>query len=331
MSESTQIKGSNRTNTFKRDNLFQTSMKVLLYYQFTDISNPVELTEEMRVFCTKHNLKGRILISKDGINGTVGGEDSDCEAYKVWMHNQPAFKDCWFKEHSVTENLFPRLQIRHRKELVTLRVPVHPKDGGATHIDPEDLNKLVKEHGEDVVFFDARNEIESRIGRFKNAICPNIETFRDVPKAIDDNKQNLKGKKIVMYCTGGIRCETASVLMKEAIPDAEVFQVNGGIYNYCQQPNNDLWEGTCYVFDDRSQVGWNKQGEVVEAQDLDDDMIISTCEYCGCKTSRLVNDERYLERVARVCCEECDTKQDISRMRTKAERQEIFQQQKKNA
>jgi UPF0176 protein len=295
-------------------------MKVLLYYQFTDIAKPEELVEEMRHFCVKHELRGRILISKDGINGTVDGSNESCDAYKEYMHSKPEFKDLWFKEHNAKVELFPRLQIRYRPELVTLRVPVHPKDGAGKHLEPNEVNQLVKEYGDNVVFFDARNEIESRIGRFKNAICPPIETFRDVPKAIEDNKSQLKGKKVIMYCTGGIRCETASVLMKEAVPDAQVFQINGGIYNYGQQPQNDLWEGSCYVFDDRNGVGWTPKGEVIDAANIPESNIISHCEYCRVKSTRVVNDERHLERFARVVCEKCDLEHDISRMRTKNER-----------
>ena len=299
-------------------------MQVLLFYKFVDIANPQDLVEQTKEFCREHNLKGRVLITNDGINGTVAGENS--EKYKLWMHAKPEFTDLWFKEQTLEHNPFPRMQVRFRTELVTLRLPIHPKDGAGEHIDPTQVNELAKDNN--TVFFDARNEIESRIGKFKNAICPNIETFRDLPNAIEKHKEELKGKNIIMYCTGGIRCETASVLMKEAIPDANVYQVNGGIYNYCQSANNKLWEGTCYVFDDRMQVGWDETGAVISADELPDEQIISRCEFCLKKTSRVINDERYLHRVERVCCKECDLRNDISRIRTKEERAVIIAKSK---
>jgi UPF0176 protein len=298
-------------------------MNVLLFYKFVNIENPTQLVEAMKEFCQKQQLKGRVIITKDGINGTVGGQNADTQKYKEWMQQKKEFADMWFKEHDITHNPFPRMQIRERQELVTIRIPLDPKTQQAgKHIDPQDVNELAQDPN--TIFFDARNEIESRIGKFKNAICPNMKTFRDLPQAIEQNKDNLKGKKIIMYCTGGIRCETGSILMKQMIPDAEVYQINGGIYNYCQNPQNDLWEGTCYVFDDRLQVGWDKDGNRVDATELPQDKIISHCEFCGKKECRVVNDERYLERVERVCCTDCDTKNDISRMRTKEERAQML-------
>jgi UPF0176 protein len=300
-------------------------MNVLLFYKFVDIENPTHLVETMKVFCQRHNLKGRVIITKDGINGTVGGDKKDTDSYKEWMQQKPEFKDVWFKEHTVSHNPFPRMQIRERQELVTIRIPLDPKTQQAgKHVDPNDVNELAKDPN--TIFFDARNEIESRIGKFKNAICPNMKTFRDLPKAIEAHKEELRGKKIIMYCTGGIRCETGSILMKQLVPDAQVYQINGGIYNYCQNPQNDLWEGTCYVFDDRLQVGWDKDGNRVDATELSEDKIISFCEFCGKKECRVVNDERYLERVERVCCADCDKRLDISRMRTKEERAQMLKQ-----
>lgn len=301
------------------------TLKVLLYYHFAPVSDVQQFVDATRAFCKVHNLKGRILISPDGINGTCAGEEKDVEAYKAWMHMMPGFEKLWFKEQDIEKQIFPRLTVRNRKELVTLRTHADHFNG-SRHLEPHEINKLVAEEGDNVVFFDARNEIESRIGKFKGAICPPIETFKDLPKVLPQYADKLKGKKVVMYCTGGIRCETATDLMRKAVPDAEVYQVNGGIYNYCGQPKNDLWEGSCYVFDDRMQVAWDGTGKVIDASELPEDKIPSHCEFCDCKTTRVVNDERHLERVSRVCCEACDKKNDISRMRTKHERARMFAQ-----
>lgn len=295
-------------------------MKVILYYHFAKVANPQELVDKTRAFCQEKQLLGRILISEQGINGTLGGSDLAIDAYKKWFSEQPGFEKVWFKEQQVDHNPFPKLAVRKRKELVTLRRNVDPKDGGK-HISPAQVNELAKQ--DNVVFFDARNEIESRVGKFHNAICPDIKTFRELPKALEKYKEELKGKKVIMYCTGGIRCETASVLMKE-LPVDDVYQIDGGIYNYCTQYPDGLFEGACYVFDDRMQIGFGKQAATLDEEKLSKDKLISECEFCGDKCARVVNDERYLQRVQRVCCKECDKKNDISRLRTKEERKAMM-------
>ncbi len=296
---------------------------VLLYYKFVPINNPQELVEQMRSFCQKQNLLGRIIIAKQGINGTVSGTPNDIRAYKEYMYAKPEFSDIWFKEQEFDENPFPKLKIRHRKELCTLRAgDLDPKDGG-THLEPSQVNELVKKHGDDVVFFDARNTYESKIGKFENAICPDIQTFYELPDKIPQYLESLKNKKVIMYCTGGVRCETASVLFKKA-GITDVYQINGGIYNYCTQYPDGLFKGACFVFDDRMEISWDENGKPILVSEMKEDAIISHCEFCNVKTARVVNDERYLERVATVCCEACDLKLDISRMRTKQERKEML-------
>ncbi len=296
-------------------------LRVLLYYKYAPIDNPEKFCEDLRTFCKAHNLLGRILIASEGINGTCAGAPDDIDAFKEYMHKQRGFEDLWFKEQQIDHQPFPRLAIRVRPELVTLRVdnidPQDPKKIGK-HLQPSEVNDLVKEKPNDVVFFDARNEIESRIGKFKGAVTPNIKTFRDLPNILPKYKKVLKDKHVIMYCTGGIRCEKASALLKKE-GFKNVYQINGGIYNYCQQYPNGLFEGTCFVFDDRMQIGWGNDNAVKLEEEMPKDRIISHCEYCDAKTARVVNDERYLDRVLRVCCDACDKAHDISRPRTKPE------------
>lgn len=294
-------------------------MKVLLFYKFAKIKDPQKLCDEMKIFCKARELLGRILISDIGINGTCAGNDVDIEMYKKYMKEKKEFKDIWFKEQTIDSQPFPKLSIRVRQELVTLRVPGITADNGGKHLEPSEVNDLVKKYGKDVIFFDTRNEIESRIGKFKDAVAPNIKTFRELPELLPQYA-HLKDKHIITYCTGGIRCELATVLFKKA-GFKNVYQINGGIYNYCQQYPNGLFEGTCFVFDDRMQIGWGNDHAVKLEQEMPKERIISNCEFCNCKTARVVNDERHLNRVLRVCCESCDKKMDISRIRTPEERQ----------
>ncbi|HLP79504.1 MAG TPA: rhodanese-related sulfurtransferase [Acidobacteriota bacterium] len=297
-------------------------MKVLLFYKFVKIKDPQKLCDEMKVFCKARNLLGRILLADMGINGTCAGADEDIAAYKKYMHEKKEFKDIWFKEQSIEQQPFPRMSIRVRPELVTLRIPdLHPSAGGK-HLEPSQVHDLINKFGKDVVFLDTRNEIESRIGKFKDAVTPNIKTFRDLPAALPA-LENLKDKHVVTYCTGGIRCEVATALLKKE-GFKNVYQINGGIYNYCQQYPNGLFEGTCFVFDDRMQIGWGNDAAVKLEEEMPTDKIISSCEFCGKKTARVVNDERVLDRVLRVCCKECDKKLDLSRLRTPQERETLF-------
>jgi UPF0176 protein len=308
------------STTFKNPFSHHISMqKVILFYKFAKVDKPVEFVEEQRGFCQAHNLLGRIIISGEGINATLAGDAADIEAYKTMMHAIPAFKDTWFKEQEIAHKPFPRLQCRYREELVTLRAGDLPIEQGGAHLSPSQVNEMANDP--DVVFLDARNEIESRIGKFKDAITPNIKTFRDFPTVVEDLK-GLKDKKIITYCTGGIRCEKATVLLKNA-GFKNVYQIDGGIYNYCQQFPNGHFQGTCFVFDDRMQIGWGNDKAVKLEQEVPLDKVISHCEFCQIKTPRVVNDERILERKLIVCCTDCDTKLDISRLRTTQERVKI--------
>ena len=308
-------------------------MRVLLFYKYASIANTQKFCEDLRLFCKSHNLLGRVLIASEGINGTCAGKPDDTEAFKKYMRSQSGFEDIWFKEQSIDHQPFPRLAIRVRPELVTLRQKKLDPHKGGKHLEPKEVNELVAQKPNDVVFFDARNEIESRIGKFQNAITPNIRTFRDLPnilpKILSQNKK-LKDKHVIMYCTGGIRCEKASALLKKE-GFKHVYQINGGIYNYCQQYPNGLFEGTCFVFDDRMQIGWGNDNAVKLEEEMPKEKIISRCEYCDTKTARVINDERFLERTLRVCCVACDKAHDISRMRTKPEHDAMIAAAKKSA
>ena len=225
--------------------------KILLYYKFVPLADPEAIRLWQRALCEQHNLTGRILISKHGINGTVGGDIEDLKAYVKATKGYEPFKKTQFKWSDGGRENFPKLSIRVRDEIVTFGVPDEIKVddggivGGGTHLKPEQVHKLVEERGKDVVFFDGRNAYEAAVGRFKDAVVPETRTTRDFLKELEGDKYaDIKDKPVVTYCTGGVRCEVLSSLMKNR-GFKEVYQMDGGIVKYGEKYKDDgLWEGS---------------------------------------------------------------------------------------
>jgi UPF0176 protein len=272
-------------------------LKVLLYYKYVPVADPNELRNSQFELCQKLSLKGRILIAEEGLNGTVCGTFEDCEEYKRVTLSDPRFADMEFKESEAEEQVFPKLRVVVRDEIVTLGVgrEVSAEDR-AEYISPEELNALMHS-GEEYYLLDARNNYESMVGKFHNAITPNIDNFRDFPTALEQLAE-LKNKKIVTYCTGGVRCEKASALMKK-MGFEDVKQLHGGIVTYGNEFPDDGWEGKCYVFDKRIALDVNSP---------DKEVIVSTCHHCGQKSARVINCSNVLCNIQMICCEECDAK-----------------------
>ncbi len=299
------------------------SYQVLLYYKFHPIENPSQFTKEHKEFCEKRNLVGRILIGAEGINGTCTGLPKDIEAYKDYVHSLKGFEDMWFKEHIVSELPLKNLRIKCRKEIVSLGAEV---DMGKTaeYLSPEEFHSMVELsfHDDSIVILDGRNQIEARIGKFRNAVVPQVRFFRELKDEIKkENYVPLKEKKILMYCTGGIRCEKASAMLKEE-GFKDVYQLHGGIYNYLKTYPNGYFDGTCFVFDDRMQVVFKEGGEVINGSAAPEEKIISHCDFCQSKSNRVVNDERKERRFLVICCDECDRQHDVSRIRYGKERKD---------
>lgn len=259
--------------------------KILLYYKFVSLSDAESVKLWQKTLCEKLQLRGRILISSHGINGTVGGEVADLKTYVKEMKIHSAFKDTTFKWSEGSRDDFPRISVRVRDEIVAFDATnelIVDKNGvvnGGTHLNPKEFHSLVEKRGDDVVFFDGRNSYEAAIGKFKNAVVPDIETSRDFIKEIESGKyESLKDKAVVTYCTGGIRCEILSSLMKNR-GFKEVYQLDGGIVKYGEAYKDDgLWEGSLVVFDDRKKVEFSDSAKV-----------IGTCTRCKGKTSNYEN------------------------------------------
>ena len=259
--------------------------KILLYYKFTPIKDTLTLKLWQKTLTDNLHLQGRILISPHGLNGTVGGELEDLKAYIKETKQFPGFKDIVFKWSDGGRDNFPRMSVKVRDEIVAfdaadeLRIDEHGVVGGGKHLKPKQVNELVEKRGDDVIFFDGRNAHEAAIGKFKNAVVPNTHTSRDFIKELESGKyDDLKDKPIVTYCTGGIRCEVLSSLMKNR-GFQEVYQVEGGIVKYGEAYGDDgLWEGSLRVFDDRMTVDFSDHAKV-----------IGECTHCKNNTSNYEN------------------------------------------
>jgi UPF0176 protein len=260
--------------------------KILLYYKFTPIADPEAVKLWQKTLCESRNLRGRILVSAQGINGTVGGDMDDLKAYIKATKQYPGFKGIVFKWSDGGREDFPRLSVKSRRELVGFKnsdnefmVDENGVVGGGQHIKPEQVHELVEKYGDDVVFFDGRNEHEAKIGKFKNAVVPNTNTSRDFIAELESDKyDDIKDKKIITYCTGGIRCEVISAMMKKRGFN-EVYQIDGGIVKYGEAYGDDgLWEGSLRVFDDRMTIDFSDHAKT-----------IGECSHCGTKTSNFEN------------------------------------------
>ena len=259
--------------------------KILLYYKFTPVADPEALRLWQKALCEKLALKGRVLISKHGLNGTVGGELDNLKTYVKATREYAPFKDIVFKWSDGSGNDFPRLSVKVRDEIVSfgvpdeIRVDEHGVVGGGKHLKPQQVHDLVAERGDDVVFFDGRNAYEAQIGKFKNALVPDVQTSKDFIKELDSDKYDaIKDKPVVTYCTGGIRCEILSTIMKNR-GFKEVYQMDGGIVKYGEAfGDKGLWEGSLYVFDDRMDMTFSDKA-----------VDIGTCVHCNSKTSNYEN------------------------------------------
>jgi UPF0176 protein len=259
--------------------------KILLYYKFTPIADPEAIRLWQHTLCESLGLKGRILISSHGINGTVGGPLDAVKTYRRRTREFPAFKDIDFKWSEGTGDDFPRLRVRVRDEIVTFGRPDEIKVnedgiiGGGQHLKPEEVNNLVESRRDDVVFFDGRNAFEAGIGRFRGAVVPLTETTPDFVAEIESGKyDHLKDKAVITYCTGGVRCEVLSALMKNRGFN-EVYQIDGGIVRYTDKyGDRSLWEGSLYVFDNRLKIDFSP-----------DPVVLGNCEHCGTSTNRFHN------------------------------------------
>jgi len=242
-------------------------MKNILFYKYIDIKNPNIFREKQHELCKELDLLGTILIAKEGINGCLSGTEKNTKKYMDLLHKDPKFFDIEFKTTKTNKHNFKRLSVRIRGEIVASRLKVDLKNA-APYIEPKELKEFLDSH-EDSILLDVRNKYEYKIGKFKNTKTLSLDTFRQLPNKINQLK-NFKNKKIIIYCTGGIRCEKASAFLKEN-GFKDVYQLHGGILAYGNEIGNNYWQGKCFVFDTRGAI---------EIDPHNQSKIISPCTLC---------------------------------------------------
>lgn len=259
------------------------------FYKYVKIENPAEVQKQQIDLCNSLNLKGRILLGEEGINGCVAGTKENVEAYKAEFVKNALFNDVIFKDTLSEKQAYRKLFVRIREEIVNSGLNVDLRNT-AEFVTPEQLKEML-DANEDLVLVDMRNDYESSIGKFRNAVQMPIRNFRDLPDAVDVLKE-FKDKKIVTYCTGGIRCEKASAFLKENGFN-DVQQLKGGILDYGNKFPDTYWEGKCFVFDDRLAISFNtKKEDLTKCKWCDSDGNYVNCHNIAC-------DKLFL------CCEEC--------------------------
>ncbi|MDV6033625.1 MAG: rhodanese-related sulfurtransferase [Phycisphaera sp. RhM] len=287
---------------------------VAALYRFVALPQFQDLRSSIETVLVEHNVKGSLLLATEGINGTIAGSRAGIDAVLDHLRSIPEFADLDVKESRCSEQPFRRSRVRLKREIVTMGVEgIDPKESVGTYVDPRDWNDLISDP--EVVLIDTRNEYEIAIGSFEGAQNPHTESFREFPEFVDQQLDPSKQKKVAMYCTGGIRCEKSTALLKQK-GFQEVYHLRGGILKYLETvpPEESKWNGDCFVFDQRVSVGHGlAEGEHV------------MCFACGWPVSR--EDQQHPDFQAGVHCPNCVNEISEERKRRFAERQAMWEKQ----
>jgi UPF0176 protein len=288
---------------------------VATFYKFFKVDDLVALQDQLYSICNKDNVMGTILIANEGVNGTISAKPREIEKTLISIQKDDRFSEIEIKYSSTNKQPFHKMRVRLKKEIVTIGLPkINPNKTVGTYVKPEEWNDIISDP--DVILIDTRNKFEIKIGSFKNALDPRTTSFRDFPEWVKKFKQDKTNtnKKIAMYCTGGIRCEKASSLMKEEGFN-EVYHLQGGILKYLEQVEKEksLWEGECFVFDDRVCLTENLE--------------VGSYKMCfACRmpiTEDELNDDRYEEGVSCLYCYDKTTKDKKERFESRQKQIEL--------
>lgn len=267
---------------------------VLAYYHFFKIENPVEEVIRHKEFLAARDASCRIYISENGINGQLSARKDHAQQYMDWMHTRPEFANIVFKKHEHHENVFPRMAVKYRKKLVAIDEEINLEDA-AEHISPEQWQALIESKKKPLVL-DIRNDYEWQLGHFEGSECPPCTTFRDFSNYADQLKTRVDPTTtpVMMCCTGGIRCELfSSVLKKRGFK--QVFQLDGGIINYGLQKGSKHWLGKLFVFDDRLAVPLSEDNKTV----------VGKCHHCQQPNDIYYNCANMDCNELFLCCQTC--------------------------
>jgi len=251
---------------------------ILLYYCYAQIDDFEEYREAHHLFCVENNLRGRIIISPEGLNGTLSGLKADCEAYMDYIHKDERFAHTEFKVEAHDRMAFAKLHVRVKPEIVhsSLR-HLDPNIQTGNYVEPNEFREILDNPEDDTVILDVRSNYEHKVGKFKNALTLDIDNFRDFPEEVK-KLDHLKNKKVITYCTGGIKCEKASAYLLEQGFE-NVYQLHGGIIKYGIEAEGKDFDGKCYVFDNRITADVNAVNPTT----------LSKCQITGVPTDRMVN------------------------------------------
>ena len=272
--------------------------QVLLYYKYIEIKNPLALKDEQRNLCEQLSLKGRIIIAREGINGTVEGVLEKTEKYIKIMQKNPLFKDLSFKKSVGAGDAFPKLSVKFRPEIVASKLNVNPVKFSGKYLRSEELFQWFLNKKEFFVV-DMRNDYEYQSGFFEGSLLPGIHNFYDLPQVLP-KLSHLKDKTVVTVCTGGVRCEKASgFLMQNGFSD--VYQLKDGIHSFIEKYPNKFFKGKLYVFDNRLTIGFNTNSP--------EHQVVGSCYHCGKSCDKYVNCAFDFCHYHYICCDGCIDKE----------------------
>jgi UPF0176 protein len=239
------------------------SFRVAALYRFCKLEAPEALREPLAAFCAERGIKGTLLLAREGINGTVAGTETAIADLIAWLEARPEFAGLDVKYSSADDMPFHRMKVRLKREIVTMGVEgIDPLEGAGAYVEPSEWNALISDP--DTIVIDTRNDYEVSIGTFAGAVDPQTSSFREFPDWVARHHNELQGRKVAMFCTGGIRCEKATAYVR-SLGIEDVFHLKGGILKYLEEvPADDsLWQGECFVFDERVAVSHGlEQGEM---------------------------------------------------------------------
>lgn len=271
------------------------SYKVILFYKYVTITDPSFLMEEQRRICQQLNLKGRMILAKEGINATLEGTEKNIKEYCDKLQKNPIFFDTHIKISDGTGIAFPKLSIKVRSEIVASGIDnLDPSKVTGRYILAEELHKWI-ENKKEFYIVDMRNDYEQRVGYFENSILSNMESFKDLPELLPKLKY-LSNKTIVTVCTGGVRCEKASGFLVEN-GFGNVYQLYGGIVTYMEKYPNENFKGALYVFDNRLIMGFNMDDPKRE--------IVGRCAKCSQPSENYINCKDDFCHRHFICCVDC--------------------------
>ncbi|MBX3582117.1 MAG: rhodanese-related sulfurtransferase [Rhizobiaceae bacterium] len=228
--------------------------RVAALYRFARLERHEDMRSPLAAFCCERGIKGTLLLAREGINGTVAGSPQAIAELVAHLQAMPELAGLDVKYSHAAEMPFHRMKVRLKREIVTMGVEdIDPLEGAGAYVEPGEWNRLISDP--DVVVVDTRNDYEVKLGTFERAIDPETATFRDFPAWVDRNRNLLSGRKVAMFCTGGIRCEKATAYVR-SLGIEEVFHLKGGILKYLEDvpAAESLWQGECFVFDERVSV-----------------------------------------------------------------------------